>query len=187
MTISFNTNNKSDIKLQGQIATRAVEMGHVKYRIDVMMDLAALNDPANGGDIHVDLQKLFDADDFTFKHDILGITHHMDRDDNSPTVGRLRNGFVPRCLKHDLGTDGEHGGGDAINLAQPRTGNHMSVAKLVEQHAQMTNVLKRVKDMNEKALPKFNWGASHLDATAIALLNEVPGEVNAALSAISAN
>ena len=32
-------------------------------------------------------------------------------------------------------------------------------------------------------LPKFNWGVSALDANAIQLLNEVPGEVRAALDA----
>ena len=33
-----------------------------------------------------------------------------------------------------------------------------------------------------EALPKFNWGASALDANAIALLNEVPGQVDASLA-----
>jgi len=33
-----------------------------------------------------------------------------------------------------------------------------------------------------EALPKFNWGASALDANAIALLNEVPSQVSAAIT-----
>lgn len=34
----------------------------------------------------------------------------------------------------------------------------------------------------QEALPKFNWGASALDANAIQLLNEVPGKIAAALA-----
>lgn len=42
--------------------------------------------------------------------------------------------------------------------------------------------LERCLRLFDEALPKFNWGASFLDANAIALLNEVPGEVRAALT-----
>ena len=38
-------------------------------------------------------------------------------------------------------------------------------------------VLARVERLVDEALPKFNWGASVLDANAIGLLNDVPGEV----------
>ena len=41
--------------------------------------------------------------------------------------------------------------------------------------------LQRCQRLFDEALPKFNWGASALDANAIQLLNEVPGEVAAAL------
>lgn len=44
------------------------------------------------------------------------------------------------------------------------------------------SVLTRCKELFDKALPKFNWGASFLNATAIALLNEVPIEVARALA-----
>lgn len=40
------------------------------------------------------------------------------------------------------------------------------------------------EELFAKALPKFNWGASALDAQAIRLLNEVPGEVRAALKEV---
>ena len=36
--------------------------------------------------------------------------------------------------------------------------------------------------MIDEALPKFNWGASALDAIALRLLNETPGAVNAAIA-----
>ncbi|HEY3434264.1 MAG TPA: hypothetical protein VGK41_01290 [Solirubrobacterales bacterium] len=45
-----------------------------------------------------------------------------------------------------------------------------------------TTALRRAQRLFAEALPKFNWGASALDANAIQLLNEVPGEVAAALA-----
>lgn len=36
--------------------------------------------------------------------------------------------------------------------------------------------------MENEALPKFNWGASALDANAIRLLNEVPAKVRTAIA-----
>ncbi|APL99190.1 nucleotide pyrophosphohydrolase [Bordetella phage MW2] len=42
--------------------------------------------------------------------------------------------------------------------------------------------LKRAVRLFEEALPKFDWGKSALDANAIQLLNEVPGEVRAVLN-----
>ncbi len=45
------------------------------------------------------------------------------------------------------------------------------------------DALLAAQELFDKALPKFNWGASALDATAIKLLNEVPGQVRAALAA----
>lgn len=45
----------------------------------------------------------------------------------------------------------------------------------------MRTALERTQKLFDEALPKFNWAASFLDANAIRLLNEVPGEVRAAL------
>jgi len=42
--------------------------------------------------------------------------------------------------------------------------------------------LQRAQRLIREALPKFNWSASCLDANAIGLLNEVPGEVDKALA-----
>lgn len=38
----------------------------------------------------------------------------------------------------------------------------------------------------KEALPKFNWGASALDANAIGLLNEFPGAIRAAMKKAAA-
>jgi hypothetical protein len=45
----------------------------------------------------LDLQKLLDAPDFDFQHDIIGIQRHLDREDLSPTGGQLLNCWRPRC------------------------------------------------------------------------------------------
>lgn len=47
----------------------------------------------------------------------------------------------------------------------------------------MFDALVRAQRLLNEAVPKFNYGASYLDANAIRLLNEVPGEVNAAIVA----
>jgi hypothetical protein len=44
--------------------------------------------------------------------------------------------------------------------------------------------LLRAQQLCRFALPKFNWGASALDARAIALLNEVPGEIDRTLKTL---
>lgn len=49
---------------------------------------------------------------------------------------------------------------------------------------QIVRALERAERLFNEALPKFNWGASALDANAIALLNEVPGEVRRALQLV---
>lgn len=48
---------------------------------------------------------------------------------------------------------------------------------------EIVRALERADRLCKEALPKFNWGASALDANAIALLNEVPIEIRAALPA----
>ncbi|ANO57447.1 hypothetical protein AN14_52 [Pseudomonas phage AN14] len=58
-----------------------------------------------------------------------------------------------------------------------------AVARALNAAATSQATLARAARLFEEALPKFNWGASALDANAIQLLNEVPGEVRAALKA----
>lgn len=47
-------------------------------------------------------------------------------------------------------------------------------------------VAERNRRLHDEALPKFNWGASALDANAIGLLNEVPNENRALAAEIAA-
>ncbi len=58
-----------------------------------------------------------------------------------------------------------------------------AVARALNAATTNQATLARAARLFEEALPKFNWGASALDANAIQLLNEVPGEVRAALKA----
>lgn len=51
----------------------------------------------------------------------------------------------------------------------------------------LVQALQRAKRLFDEALPKFDWGRSALDANAIQLLNEVPGEVEAALKEAELN
>ena len=51
------------------------------------------------------------------------------------------------------------------------------------QLAEAQDALQAAQRLFKEALPKFNWGASFLDANAIQLLNEVPAKVNAAIDA----
>ena len=46
--------------------------------------------------------------------------------------------------------------------------------------AEVLRIVERAIEMCEQAHPKFNWGASALDAAAITLLNEVPSELQRA-------
>lgn len=55
----------------------------------------------------------------------------------------------------------------------------------VNAHDALVEALKRSQELFEKALPKFNWGSSFLNAEAIKLLNDVPIEVAKALAAAS--
>lgn len=47
----------------------------------------------------------------------------------------------------------------------------------------MFDALVQVQRLLNEALPKFNYGASCLDANAIELLNRVPGQVHKAIEA----
>jgi hypothetical protein len=47
---------------------------------------------------------------------------------------------------------------------------------------EMLLALTAAQRLFDEALPKFNWGASFLDANAIQLLNEVPTQVRNAIN-----
>ena len=53
---------------------------------------------------------------------------------------------------------------------------------LRDENARLRSALELARRLCDEALPKFNWGASSLDANAIGLLNSVPGAINAALA-----
>lgn len=74
---------------------------------------------------------------------------------------------------------------DGCNLELRDNGDYVEyeeAAALEQRVAELESVLGRVNRLIGEALPKFNWGASALGANAITLLNEVPGEVRAALA-----
>lgn len=56
------------------------------------------------------------------------------------------------------------------------------VAHVLAAAPDMVTALARAERLFNEALPKFDWGKSALDANALALLNEVPGQVRAALT-----
>ena len=76
--------------------------------------------------------------------------------------------------------EGAHAVARALNAA---TTNQAALARALNAATTNQAALARAARLFEEALPKFNWGASALDANAIQLLNEVPGEVRAALDA----
>lgn len=57
---------------------------------------------------------------------------------------------------------------------------------MTARETRMLLALIRADRLCKEALPKFNWGASALDANAIALLNEVPGEIRKVLKEMPA-
>jgi hypothetical protein len=79
-----------DVKLIGKVVDRIlrdVRMNALRRQpLDWRMDVFVVH--ANVG---LDLQRLLDADDFDFSHDILGIYSELDRE-----TGKLRDHFVPR-------------------------------------------------------------------------------------------
>lgn len=56
------------------------------------------------------------------------------------------------------------------------------VMELERQRDTMLTALNAAKRLFDEALPKFNWGASALDANAIRLLNDVPLVVQEAIA-----
>lgn len=89
--IQFET-SREFTQLAGIVARRANATWSANIA-DTVMDLCATN---NHG-CPLDLTRLLGFNDFNFRHDVLGISKHLDRDDNSPTGGQLLHHFRPKC------------------------------------------------------------------------------------------
>ncbi len=84
--LNWNATKEESLKVS-KICDRALEKIH-RAKMDLVMDIEAVH--SNG--CKLDLDKLFEFDDFNFYHDISGITVNLDRE-----TGKLQNCFVPRC------------------------------------------------------------------------------------------
>jgi hypothetical protein len=85
---------KRDAKLIDKVVDRIrhdVRMNALQRQaLDWHMDVFVVHATAG-----LDLQRLLDADDSDFRHDILGIYSELDRE-----TGKLRDHFVPRFALH---------------------------------------------------------------------------------------
>ena len=86
MKVRFDA-TEEEARLVGEIASRANKMQKLDC-LSLQMDLIATH--ANGNPM--DFQKLLDADDFNFAHDVWGIMGHINR-----KTGKLMGFFIPRC------------------------------------------------------------------------------------------
>lgn len=86
--------NKKEIELTMKIVNRAwvkMEMNY-KDKLSMVMDIEAANK-----DCPMDLQRLLEADDCNFYHDIIGIGNYLNRQ-----TKKLENCFCPRFAKKIL-------------------------------------------------------------------------------------
>ena len=83
-----------DERIIHQIVDRAMELYNAVQvdddRTTCLMDITACHLNA----CPLDLQKLLDADDGNFAHDVLGIRRHINRN-----TAQLEDCFIPRCAK----------------------------------------------------------------------------------------
>ena len=85
--IDWNSVTKKDTLLIHDIVKRHVALHPTADLMNAEMDITAahINTP-------LDLNKLLNADDFNFAHDMSGIGAHLNRN-----TGKLENCFLPRC------------------------------------------------------------------------------------------
>jgi len=89
--MNWNSNEKDSVLIK-KTAARAAEMFEGYEVFDSIMDVTACH--MNG--CPLDLEKLLNADDFNFIHDITGINRYLDH-----VTGELGNCFVPRFAKKE--------------------------------------------------------------------------------------
>lgn len=94
MALSFVPRDSDEFTLIDKIAERAVHIERSANRnvrkgakTHHQMNLSACHASGNP----LDLQRLLDADDFNFAHDVFGIDRHIDR-----STGQLLDFFSPR-------------------------------------------------------------------------------------------
>jgi hypothetical protein len=97
--INFDT-NKEDTKLIVKIAHRAGSIKAWQNRQIDTMDLSFVLAAVHLNGCPLDLQKLLDAPQADFTHDILGMLQHINRDD-----GSLNDFFDPRCSLPEVSDD----------------------------------------------------------------------------------
>jgi len=87
--INWTTNKEYGALIQ-KIVNRFLELypEDVDDRVSLAMDITACH--LNGTSL--DLQKLLDAEEGNFAHDVFGIMSHISRES-----GRITRGFLPRC------------------------------------------------------------------------------------------
>ena len=84
--INWKQLTKEENATINKIVSRSQKLMRVTDRMSLDMDISAahLSCP-------IKLDKLLEADDFNFCHDVAGIVNHIDR-----TTGELKDCFVPR-------------------------------------------------------------------------------------------
>lgn len=90
--VSFERTKEENALITAVVLRAADSLGLAKNHWDLHMDLCAAH--ANG--CPIDFQKLLDADDATFGHDVLGVRKYINRQ-----TGELEECFVPRCAKRE--------------------------------------------------------------------------------------
>lgn len=71
-------------------------------------------------------------------------------------------------------------GGDCLEC-MGRAGDPAAAEAFLKEMKALRAALQMADELCKYALPKFNWGASALDARAIQLLNETPRAISQAL------
>ncbi len=94
MTIKqTNKTTKEELELCGKIAERASSMAN-KYAQEYKQSTAFMDIELTHSNNPIDLERLLNADDVNFAHDVFGIRNHLNR-----STGELMDCFSPRHSK----------------------------------------------------------------------------------------
>lgn len=107
----------------------------------------------------------------------------MSAKSETPLMDSYPTSVVEREINEALHPVGMSVHSGKVRLPCSHVQNIIARARSLERdRARLVEVLELSNRLMQEALPKFNWGASCLDANAITLLNEVPGAVRALLA-----